>query len=199
MAARNKQTTRTKSKPSAVKPNDRGSPLEQSLISAGVVAVAVGALAFTFGWSINVPLIAFAVSLCGFWFWRLRLFDSILFAVETITQQDIDGDGKIADGHLVVTNANRAKAKTAQQVQADANNNQLKELQDFVSKAYRIGTSESAMGVKPSDRAKYLECRDTLMRLGIGQWKSDNPRAGWKLAVSEDVARGIIADHVIEI
>ena len=199
MAAKNRQTTRTKTKPSQVKPNDRGSPLEQAITSAAVIALAVGSLCFAFAWSINVVIIAFGLSLCAFWFLRLRLFDRLLFALEEVTQVDLDQDGRIADGHLIVKNANQARSKTALQVQADTHNGRLRELEDFLAKAYRIGTSESAMGVKPSDRAKYLECRDTLMRLGIGQWKSDSPRAGWRLAVSEDVARGIIADHVTEI
>jgi len=195
--ARTKQTTRTKPIPRS-KQQDTGfvqTPLAQSVISSAVIAIMFSCLAYVFSWDKNVVILSFGVSLCVIWFYRLHLFDGLLMQLEVITQQDLNQDGNI--GHLVVKNAAKARATSQAQVRQNQSEDKTKALHDFVERCYTIGTSESAMGIKPSDRAVYLENRDVLMRLGLAGWKSSNPRSGWKMLVSEDAALATIQNHVV--
>ena len=68
---------------------------------------------------------------------------------------------------------------------------------DFVRRCKTVGTSESAQGIRPNDRAQYLADRDTLMRLGLATWRGPNHLAGWELTVAPAQAFVVIRKHVL--
>jgi len=196
---RTKQTTKTRTRaiPRSRQQNSEfvQTPLAQTIISSTVIAIAIACLCYVFAWSVNIVIVSFGLSLCLIWFYRLHLFDGLLMQLETIVQSDINQDGQI--GHLVVRNASRAKATTAKTIAERANEDKIKGLQDFVERAYTIGTSESAMGIKPNSRNRYLENRDVLMRLGLAQWRNpQNTKAGWVMTCDKDTTYAAIATHV---
>lgn len=196
--ARTKQTIRTRSKATAgTKPRNQyvDVPLYQALITSMFLTLLVTTLALSFNWPYQVPLLTLGFSLFIAWLWRLGLWDRLLFVAEVITSQDLNGDNQI--GHLTVVQGAKARATSAKNAQQSQQDTRLKDLETFVRKCYSVGTSESAQGVKPSDRSAYLEMRDALFRLGLAGWKTSNPRSGWKLLVSEDAAYATIQNHVV--
>lgn len=194
-----KQTTRTKTKPVSRNNDTVETPLMQTIITALFITLFVGTLTYSLKWPVEVPLVTLGFSLLVTWFWRLRLFDGLLFAVERITQTDLTGDNQIGKpSHLIVKNAPVARSKAQSQIKESTTHTRLSALETFTKKCYSIGTSESAQGIKPNDRATYLENRDTLFRLGIADWKSSNPKSGWKMLLPEDAALEAIQAHVTQ-
>ena len=194
---RTRQTTKTRTRATAgTKPRSEyvDVPLYQALITSMFLTLLVATLALSFNWPYQVPLLTLGFSLFAAWLWRLGLWDKLLFVAEIITSSDINQDGQI--GHLVVKNAAKARATSAKNIEQSQQDTRLKDLETFVKRCYAVGCSESSQGIKPSDRAAYLENRDTLFRLGLAGWKTNNPRSGWKMLVSEDAAYTTIATHV---
>ena len=174
----------------------------QAAITAVCVTVAVGAACLVWGWSARHMLIAFCVAVGCAWLWRLRLADSLLWEIETITGHDINHDGRVGNPAHAFTLANPAQARqtAARAVATTENETQKAELLGFVHRCFVTGTSEGAHGVKASgpDRAAYVRQRDVLLSLGIARWKHDGrPRAGWVMAVSYARAQELIARHVL--
>ncbi len=178
-------------------------PFGQAAITALMVAVAVALLSWAAGWSWKVTVVMSALSLVASWFWRLRLVDSLLWTAETITQRDVTGDGAIGRPVTSFTVANPAQARqaVAQETRQHTEDADKAGLLAFLDKCYLAGCGEHAHGVKASGpaRAKYVARRDTLLALGIAEWKSPgNPRAGWRLAVpSRPRARQLLEKHVL--
>lgn len=195
-----KQTTRTKTRP-AGQPTESSVdlPLQQSLITALFITLFVGTIVYSFRLPVEIPLVTLGISLLVTWLWRLKLFDGLLFAVEKTLQTDITGDGQIGKpSSLVVVNGAKARATTASQVKAHASEDKLQELETFVERCYTVGTSESAQGIKPNNRAAYLAHKDVLFRLGLAENKTSNPKAGWKMTTDRSTALQTIAEHVTE-
>ena len=177
-------------------------PVLQATATAVAATVAFGVAAWAFGWSGRAVAVVFALSLAGGWLWRLGWADKLLYAVESITRQDLDGDGVAGAPmtHLAMVQPEAARADAARQVRQTANGERLAWFQAFVHRCYVAGCSESAQGIKPGDRAKYLEGRDVLLRLGLAAWRDEaNKRLGWVLVADEPTAVAIIANHVTEL
>jgi hypothetical protein len=167
--------------------------------TAIALTIAAGALALAFGWPVKTVLIIFALSLAGGWLWRLGVADKIIWNVERVTRQDLDGDGTIGAPmtHLAVIQPEAARQDIARQTRQTTANERLVWLQAFVHRCYVMGCSESAQGIKPGDRARYLEARDLLLRLGLAVWRDEaNKRLGWQMTTDEATAVAIITHHV---
>ena len=67
-------------------------PALQAFTALSVLA-GVGLLAWALGWSWRVPVALGGLAWVVGWLWRLGVADSLLWAVETWSQHDLDGDG----------------------------------------------------------------------------------------------------------
>jgi len=175
-------------------------PALQTIFTALALGLAAGLLAWAAGWSWRVPVVAAAVGLAAGWAWRLRLADRLLWAVETWTDADLNGDGATGRPAMsfCVANPGQARQTIAAETRQSADEEKRAALLRFVDTSFMRGTSESAQGVAAGDRADYVKMRDVLLSLGIAAWKNpQRPKAGWVLAVSRQRARQIIARHVL--
>ena len=124
-------------------------------------------------------------------------------ASRKLDEKDLDGDGYAGapmTTHLAAVQPEAARQDVARQTRQTATNERLVWLQAFVHRCYLAGCSESAQGIKPGDRARYLEARDMLLRLGLAQWRDGaNKRLGWVMVADEPTAIAIIANHVQEL
>jgi len=179
-------------------------PVLQALGTAVALTLAVGILAWAAGWSWRIPAVVFALSLAGGWFWRLGLADRLLWAIESATRLDLDGDGMKGspqpDLTFTLTNPARARADSERAAGVAEQDAQRAALLSFVDRCCTVGTSESAHGITASgpERDAYVKMRDVLMALGVAIWKSPSrPKSGWLMAVDRDTARQIVARHVL--
>ena len=176
------------------------------VLQAGATAIAAlimaGLLAWAFKWSWRVPAVVFGLALAFMLLARLRFMDSLLWATETLTGFDVNGDGNVGRPATSFTLANPAQARTEARRDVDATEQaaQRAELLAFLHRCYTVGCSEGAHGVKASgpDRQAYVRQRDVLLSLGIATWKNaERPKAGWRMAVSYARAQELIARHVL--
>lgn len=177
-------------------------PAGQAVMLALAVLVGGGALALALGLSGRLVLAAFGVALIGGWFWRLRVADGLLWAVETIVGQDLDHNGTVGKPQHAFTVLQPAAARetVARETRQTAASTEHAALLAFVDKCYIRGTSEAAHGVKATgpDRAEYVAKRDVLLSLGVAAWRNpDKPKAGWQMAVSRQRARQLVEKHVL--
>jgi len=176
-------------------------PVLQAFGVAASAMIVTAVLAWYFSWHWRVVLLVFGLALAYMLVARLRHMDSLLWATETLTGTDINGDGHTGQpGHVALVNPALARAAAAHDVDATEQAAQRAELLAFMHRCYVTGTSEGAHGVKASgpDRQSYVRQRDVLLSLGIAQWKSEGrPKAGWKMAVSYQRAQELVAKHVL--
>ncbi len=179
-------------------------PMAQSLYTAFAFGVMAGLMAWALEWSWRVPVFVMGLSLGLSWLWRLRLIDSLLWKVESITRTDISGDGAIGqpEPQVSYTLANPAQARStvAQQTRSQADSAKMLELQAFAHRCYTVGTGRRAHNVNPggSKMEGYNASRGTLMRLGLAEWKNpNNHNAGWTMTTDEATALETIARHVL--
>jgi hypothetical protein len=169
-------------------------------VSAGVAALLCGVLALVAGRGDVLRLVAvsFVAVLALAWLWRLGVVDSLLSVVERIVQ-DVDGFEDPAEdpGHLMAVQPDAARQTVAQATRQTATDDKLLWLISFVARCYTVGTAESAQGIKPGDRAKYLEARDLLFRLGLAQWRSEtNKRLGWDMTTNQAMTVKTLREYV---
>jgi|GEM_PF-1377682 len=182
--------------------SDVAVPAAQALITALVAAICMALLTWAVGWSWRVPVAILALALTGAWLWRLAKTDALLWTVEGLTGVDLNRDGNIGrpERTFIVANPDQARAAVTREAQQAARSEEQAELLAFLDRCYLLGTGEHAHGVRASgpERRRYVAARDTLMRLGLAEWKSPgNPRAGWQLTASRHRARQIIEQHVL--
>jgi len=177
-------------------------PVFQALGTAVALTLAIGVLAWAAGWSWRVPAVVFALGLAGGWFWRLGLADRLLWAIESATRLDLDGDG--AQGKpqpamtFTLTNPAQARADSERAAEGAEQDSQRAALLAFVDRCCTVGTSEGAQGVDAGARGDYVRMRDALLSLGVARWKNpDRPKSGWLLATDQATARQIVAGHVL--
>lgn len=176
-------------------------PVGQAAMTAFAVMLAAGAGCLVWGWPARVMLIAGCIAVLVAWLVRLRVIDSLLWATETLTGHDMNGDGKVGQpASFTLANPAQARQAARQDVDATEQAAQRAELLAFVHRCYVTGTAETAHGVKAGgpDRDVYLRQRDVLMALGIASWKNPaRPKGGWKMTVSYARATEIIGRHVL--
>jgi hypothetical protein len=176
-------------------------PALTALGTALALTMMAGGLALLFGWPAKTVLIVFAVSVGGAWFWRLGFADKVLWQVESWTGKDFNGDGQTGRPALGFAVVNPARARAAVTHESAQNDTEARQtaLQTFCDVCYLSGTSEAAHGITASgpDRMNYTTCRDTLMSIGLAQWKNPNrPRGGWVMTTDPATCKAIVANHV---
>jgi hypothetical protein len=177
-------------------------PLAQALATALVVIMSLGMLAWVFGWRWTIPVAVTAITLLAAWLWRLRHSDRLLWRTETWIRRDLNGDGVIGQPMTGFTllNPDVARRAVAAAEAAQTVEDRRQELYAFVDRCFLIGSSEFAQGIRASgpDRERYVRCRDALIDLGIGRWKSPGrPTAGWLVIGNPAAAKRIIDKHVL--
>lgn len=174
-------------------------PAAQSLITAAVVAIVVGAASVLWKWDEKVMLLAAAASLALSWAWRLGVVTGLLSVVEVLINRDLSGDGHIGEHPPVLVNPGDARKVAGELAQAEHADSRKADLLAFVHRCYVSGCSEADHGIKASspERTRYAELRDVLFSLGLATWKGRGPRAGWKLTLPEREAAAIIAEHLL--
>ena len=131
------------------------------------------------GDTLRIVAVVFVGVLALAWVWRLGVVDSLLSVVERIVQ-DVDDDEPTDDsGHLMAVQADAARQSVATETRQRTADARLLWLIAFVAKCYTVGTSESAQGIKPGDRVRYLEARDLLFRLGSGDMARRTKQTTW--------------------
>ena len=184
--------------------SDFTTPALQSLFSALVAGLVAAVVAWRTGGDVLTWLIVGGVAgLTVCWLAALGLARSLVWKIERVMGSDIDGDGqqgKPDDGHLLAVQPETARQNVAGEVRQRAADDRLTWLIGFVTRCYTLGTSESAQGIKPGERAKYCEARDLLLRLGLADWRhADNHRLGWDMTTSQASAIKTIREHVTTI
>lgn len=177
-------------------------PAGQAAMLALAVLIGGGAVAIALGLSGRLVLASFGIALIAGWFWRQRVSDGLLWAVETATGLDLDHNGTVGNPSraYAVMQPAAARETVARETRQAAQSAERAALLAFVDKCYIRGTSENAHGVKATgpDRAEYVAKRDVLLSLGVAAWRNpDKPRAGWQMAVSRQRARQLVEKHVL--
>lgn len=176
-------------------------PALTAIGTALALTLACGVLAWALDWNGKVVAVTFALSLVGAWLWRLDFADKVLWQVESWTGRDINGDGRAGNPALgfATINPGVARATVARESAQNDTDARQTALQAFVDRCYLSGTSEAAHGITASgpDRVNYTACRDTLIALGLAQWKNpDRPKGGWVLTTDPATAKAIVSNHV---
>jgi len=177
-------------------------PMLQSLGLAVVVGSGVAAVA-CWGWQLSLwPCWPASIAICGglAFLWRLSEIGQTLWHTESMavlnTQPAEPARAPAAPG-LLMLNAPAARADVADQVGQAERAQEVNDLVDFVRRCATIGTGESALGIKPSGRSKYLEAREILLELGAARWRDPgNKRLGWELAITPAAAVVLVKRHV---
>lgn len=167
-------------------------PVLQTVFSAVLLTLCI----VLWSWLPAAGLVATAALVM--WGWRLLRSDKLLWQIERLTRHDLDGDGVAGDPIMTVVNPVDARHTAA--------NNPLRNTaaaqQSLTAFVYLCASvprpTEEALGIPTGDRAGFVKYRDKLMDLGIAAW--DNPErhsAGWHLAVTPDIAAGIIEKHLV--
>ena len=179
-------------------------PALQAALTAVSVGIMAGLLAWAFAWSWRFVAVVLALGLALGWLWRLRVADSLLMRVETLSGLDLNHDGHIgaaSPAHsFTVANPQQARQTVATESKQQAESAEREAMQAFVDKCFTAGTSEAAHGIKAGgpDRNEFIRKRDVLLSLGIGKWRNpERQRAGWELACSHQRARQLIEKHVL--
>ncbi len=177
-------------------------PVLQASATAIAAVIMAGLLSWAFGWPWKVAATTFGVVLALTLLARLRFMDGLLWATETITGHDVNGDGKVGNPlrSYALINPAQAQRSASQSVKTTESEAAHVELLAFLHRCYTVGCSEGAHGVKASgpDRLTYVRQRDVLLNLGIASWKNPTrPKGGWRLAVSYARAQELIAKHVL--
>jgi hypothetical protein len=171
-----------------------------TLLTALLLAVALLGLGLPWQGVLKAAGIGWPAVLLATWLWRLGVVDGLLAEIETVTGRDLDHDGNVGKpAHAVLLDPGRARAAIAEERATTTADNEVAELYKFVDICYSVGCSENAHGVKPNTtgRERYLQRRDTLLALGLAQWKNpERPTAGWQMTASRNKALHILADHV---
>jgi hypothetical protein len=134
--------------------------------------------------------------------WRVLKADGGLTRLETITGLELDGKPGLGrpDHNVTLLNMRDYQPPTPTVSDITDGGTPTKHaLESFVMSCYVMGkTSERAHGIRPWQRARYKDFRDSLLRLGLAEWQdAGNHNAGWRLVVAQDVALRTIAERVV--
>lgn len=178
-------------------------PLLQAGVTALMVGVAVGLLAWALAWPWQAPIATMGLTLAWAWFWRLRKSDGLLWTVETMTGRDVNHDGAIGRPQVgfTLTNPAAARSTVAHDNQQAAEDAERQQLQAFYDVCLLKGCSERTHGVKAGSgalRDAYIAHRDALLALGLAGWRGSGGNAGWTLTVRDrQRAHALIAKHTL--
>lgn len=181
-------------------------PMFQSLFSGFVAMLAGAVVAWRLGGDVLLwAIVGFVAGLAVCWLAALGLARSLVWRIERFIGDDIDGDGVEGEpdpAHAMLENPGKAREASAKIAGEHTGAIRTAELLGFLTRCSAVGTSEGKLGIgtSPQARAKYAALRDTLIQLGVGQWRDENRRAaGWLLTMTPAQAAPIIARHVREL
>jgi len=159
--------------------SDVGVPFLLALASAIVTFASVGIIALALSWSIGVPGVAAGVVLAVVWFWRLKNWESLLWATERITGVDINRDGEIGE-------PGPSRRTVQLEISSPDEPGSIRYLNipdplfaklPGVALKLSAGTpfSEAAMTGKgrPLSRSEFHQLRDLFMGRGVVAWKDE--------------------------
>lgn len=191
-------------------------PLRASRVESEVVVpflqTGVTALAVTFGlvfvawraeWSWDVPIGGGLAVFVGMWVWRILRSDALLWRLERMTGRELDGKpgiGKPHDVTLLNMGDYTPPASNLPDMTTEGGTPTKRALMSFVLSCYVMGkTSERAHGIKPWQRKRYLNFRESLIdKLRIAQWDDvENHNLGWHMVVDQDTALRVIDEYVL--
>jgi len=179
---------------------DVGVPIGQSLFSAFVAALVAAVIAWRLGGDIIMWAIVGAVGgLAVSWLAALGLARQLVWRIERFIGDDAGDDDAPDDAetHLMAVQADAARQSVATETRQRTADARLLWLIAFVARCYTVGTSESAQGIKPGERARYLEARDLLLRLGLAEWRDEhNKRLGWAMTTNQAMTVKTLREHV---
>lgn len=166
------------------------------VVGGSAVAAVVGLL-----WHVGLWLVwpaSIAIMAGAGWIWRMAATSETLFRTEQVVIEAQPEPPKQAQPGLLMLNAPAARADVADQVGQAERAQEVNDLVDFVRHCATIGTSESALGIRPSGRAAYIERRNVLLELGAARWRDPgNKRLGWELAITPAAAVVLVRRHVM--
>jgi hypothetical protein len=174
-------------------------PFLQTLITASVVGICLGLLAFLAGWRWPVAAAGVALTMLSMWVWRVLRSDRLLWQIERLTHHDLDGDGMQGEPpEFGLLNPRLARRTAAQHPLRDTGAAQ-RSLIAFVYLCASVERpTEEALGIPTGDRAGYVNYRTKLFDLGIAAWNDpDRHAAGWHLAVTTETAAALIEKHLV--
>lgn len=170
-------------------------------VSIGVFVIAL-ATNRTLATALQFGSIAFIGTFLVALFQRLGVIDNGLNVREKITQTDTDDDsdtGEENTTHNMLQNPGQAREVSNKIASGNGGALRTAELLSFVTRCATIGTSEAKLGIgtSPQQRQQYKQLRDSLIELGIAEWKNEERRAlGWELRMTPEQAAPIISAHV---
>ena len=175
-------------------------PAAEAAISGLILGCAATALAT---WLAHLPwwptLPAAIAILTGIaWIAALREERQTLWHTEEIQLLQPQTPTPPAPSVPLLANPNDSHAAVRQIQDHHAQDANRTHLIQFVRNCATVGTSESAQGVKPAQRAQYVADRDALLALGLARWRQSNRRTGWELAVPPADAVVILRRHVLD-
>lgn len=176
-------------------------------LQTGVTALAVtGALVFVSwraDWPWDVPVGGGLIVFVAMWVWRILRSDALLWRLERMTGRELDGKpglGKPHDVTLLNMGDYTPPAPNLPDMMTDGGTPTKRALLSFVMSCYVMGkTSERAHGIKPWQRGRYIDFRDSLIdELRLAQWDdATNHNLGWHMIVDQDTALRMIDDRVL--
>lgn len=140
-------------------------------------------------------LLAVAAFLFCAWLWQ-----QITYRLEVWFGRDLDHDQQVGDpSRLLIVNGDAARAKAQRLAEAAALAEQpsSEDMMRFIRTCHAVGTSETAQGIKPNQRHRYVQCRQVLEDLGLVRWRNpDNPRLGWDIVGEQAAAIKLAREHL---
>jgi len=175
--------------------SDVAVPLLQSAITGGLLAIPATLLAKAL-----VPdadgLKLFAILASGFtciaWMVLLGEHRKLLWLIEGVTGQDLDGDKSVGqpDERVIIVNGGQMAQQAEQQTRGQQEASWQAAFVKFVMGLEQYGTSQREWVERQGmDLETYKRYRDALIRLKVAAWKSVgkngkvNEKQGWALTV----------------
>jgi len=165
---------------------DVGVPFLLALASAIVTFASVGIVALALSWSIGVPGVAAGVVLAAVWFWRLKNWESLLWATERITGVDINRDGEIGEpgpGRRTVQLEISSPDEPGSIRYLNIPDPLFAKLPEVAHRVIMSRTpfSQAAMTGKgrPLSRNEFNDLRDLFVARGVATWRDgEHPQRG---------------------
>lgn len=168
-------------------------PLYQAVIGAslvGAVATVTAWCAITFILKIKMPeltvlggvfALAFTGAFAYLWFTNVGFSRSTIIRIERAVGVDLDGDGKIGNGHPLKTNKTPSPPHMTER----------DKFREFVTHCYEFGTTYAALRqwYRDPDIDRYVTW---CLEYGIGKLRGRTNKSGWETTMDEAEALKLV-------